>query len=160
MTMMSAFDSVVNDQGLVQESQAADLIPGGSYPATLVKVEDRTASQNETFNDGKPNPLYGKPLANLQVKLECVSAKGFDELDGKQRTHFIKLCPALVYDANKKLMTPCKLAGQAIAVSGTAGKPFSETIAWLEQNKFKVTIGQFKGGDGTMRNTTYAISAL
>ena len=28
MTMMSAFDSVVNDQGLVQESQAADLIPG------------------------------------------------------------------------------------------------------------------------------------
>ena len=105
MTMMSAFDSVVNDQGLVQESQAADLIPGGSYPATLVKVEDRTASQNETFNDGKPNPLYGKPLANLQVKLEGVSAKGFDELDGKPRTHFIKLCPALVYDANKKLMT-------------------------------------------------------
>lgn len=166
--MMSAFDAVVNEGLLVEEAKKADafpLIPSGKYPATLVKVEDRTNDQRETFDDGSANPLYGKPVANLQVKLEGVGEKGYDELDGKTRTHFIKVCPAVVYNKAKegkeaRLSAASRLAGQMIAISNTAGKSFTETLAWFQENRFQVSISQFKGGSGEMINNTAAISAL
>lgn len=166
--MMSAFDAVMNEGLLVEEAKKADafpLIPSGKYPATLVKVEDRSNDQKEVFDDGSVNPLYGKPVANLQVKLEGVSDKGYNELDGSTRTHFIKVCPAVVYNKAKegkeaRLSAPSRLAGQMIAVSGTAGKSFTDTLAWFQENRFQVSISQFKGGDGEMRNNTAAISAL
>lgn len=159
-TMSELFDAVVADGLLMKESQAAELIPGGKYPFTIVKVEDRSADQKETFDNGDPNPLYGKPVASLQVKLEGVGAKGYDDLDGRTRTHFIKVCPAVVHNAKGNLLSACKLAGQMIAVSGTAGKPFSETLAWFQHNRAQVSISQYTTADGKVINTTNAITAL
>lgn len=159
-TMSELFESVVADGLLVQQAQAANLIPGGKYPFTIVKVEDRSGDQKETYDNGDPNPLYGKPVASLQVKLEGVGAKGYDDLDGRTRTHFIKVCPAVVHNAKGNLLSACKLAGQMIAVSGTAGKPFSETLAWFQHNRAQVSVGQFTMADGKVVNTTNAITAL
>jgi hypothetical protein len=47
-----------------------------------------------------------------------------------------------------------------IAISNTAGKSFTETLAWFQENRFQVSISQFKGGSGEMINNTAAISAL
>jgi hypothetical protein len=162
MTMMSAFETTMNDGLLVKESQANDFptIPGGKYPASLVKVEDRSNDQKESYDDGKLNPLYGKPVANLQVKLEGVGEKGYSELDGKARTHFIKVCPAIVHDAKGKLIAASRLAGHMIAVSGTQGKSFAETLAWFQENKFQVSVGVFNTPDGRTINTTSAITSL
>ncbi len=166
--MLGAFDAVMNEGLLVEEAKKADafpLIPSGKYPATLVKIENVSDRQKEYYDNGDKNPLYGKPIANLQVKLEGVGEKGYNELDGTNRTHFIKVCPALVYNVAKegkepRLSAASRLAGQMIAVSGTAGKSFSETLAWFEQNRFQVSISQFKGNSGEMLNNTAAISAL
>ena len=160
VSMASAFEAVITDGLLVKESQAADLIPGGKYPFQVVKVEDRTNEQKEAFDDGKANPLYGKPVANLTVQLHGVGAKGYDELEGKTRTYFVKVCPAIVHDAKGKLIGASKLAGHMIAVSGLAGQSFAEVLAWFEANKAQISIGQFTTQDGRTINTTNAISAL
>lgn len=158
--MLSIFESTVSDGLLVKEAQAVDLVPGGKYPFQVVKIEDRSNDQKEAYDDGKLNPLYGKPVANLTVKLEGVGQKGYDELEGKTRTYFLKICPAIVHDAKGKLVGASKLAGHMIAVSGTAGKSFAETLAWFESNKAQVSIGQFTTQDGRTINTTSAITSL
>ena len=166
VSMASAFEAVI-DEGLVVEAKKANefpLIPGGKYPASLVKYEDRSDGEREAFDDGKANPLYGKPVVKLQVKLEGVGEKGYDALEGGIRTHFIKVCPALVTTAGKDnktvLVGASKLAGQMGAISNTQGKPFSETLAWFESNKFMVSVGQFTPAGREPMNTTNAISAL
>lgn len=166
MTMMSAFDAVV-DEGLIEEVKKSNefpIIPAGKYPATIVKIEDISDRQTETFNNGGANPLYGKPVVNLQVKLEGVSDKGYNELDGSVRTTFIKLCPARVtgLDKNGKefVKKESQLATQLVSISGTKGQPFSAALAWAEQNKFEVSINHYTTRDGVKKDQVAAINAL
>ena len=158
--MLSAFDAVV-EEGLIEEARKSNdfpLIPNGKYPATLTKYEDVSDRQKEQY-DGRKNPLYGKPVLNLQVKLYGVGEKGFDELDGKERVHFIKVTPAAVRtegkDGKPYLVGASKLGIHIVEVAGTQGKPFSKAIEWLEQNRFEVVVSKFKD-----MNTTAAINKL
>jgi hypothetical protein len=166
MTMMSAHDEMM-DEGLLDEVKKANefpIIPAGKYPASVVKVENISDRQNETFSNGGANPLYGKTVYNLQVKLEGVSDKGYNELDGSVRTTFIKLTPARVTGVDKNgkefIKKETQLAAQLTVVSGTKGQPFSAAIAWAEQNKFQVSISHWTTKDGEKKDQVAAISAL
>ncbi len=166
MTMMSAFDAVV-EEGLIEEVKKANefpIIPAGKYPAIAVKIEDISDKQSETFSNGGANPLHGKPVVNIQVKLEGVSEKGYDELDGSSRTTFIKLCPARVTGTDKNgkefVKKESQLATQLVTMSGTQGKPFSAALAWLESNKIQVSISHYTTKDGVKKDQVAAISLL
>jgi hypothetical protein len=152
------FESTTANGELAKEAQAADLIAGGKYPFTVVDI--RESEQKEAYDNGDKNPLYGHPVVSLQVKLEGVGAKGYDPLDGKSRTHFIKVTPDKVYNEKGALLSASKLAGAMIDVSGTAGKSFADTLRWFTSNKAQVSIGQFETRDGKTINTTAGISRL
>lgn len=164
--MLSAFDAVV-EEGLIEEVKKANefpVIPCGKYPATLVKMEDISSKQTETFNNGGANKLYGKPVVNLQMKLEGVGPKGYDELDGSSRTTFLKMCPVRVTGVDKNgrefVSRESQLATKLVTISETAGKPFSAALEWLEQNKIEVVIGHYTTADGTKKDQVVTINKL
>jgi hypothetical protein len=160
--IMEQFKAITANGELAAESRKqdreADLIPAGRYPFTVVEIRD--TDQKEAYDDGTVNPLYGQPVARLMVKLEGVSAKGYDALDGKTRTWFFNVTPGLVYSAKGKLVGAAKLGGDMIEVSGTKGRPFSDTIEWFMSNKGEIVVRQFDGRDGSKANTAAAINKL
>lgn len=161
-TIMDMFAGVTADGSLAVEAKKQDneqnLIPAGKYPFTVTDV--REAEQREAYDDGRTNPLAGHKVARLTVKLSGVSPKGYDALDGKDRTYFFNVCPDKVYGEKGNLVGAAKIAGDMIAVSGTQGQPFSTTIAWFMENRATISIRQFDGRDGSKQNSVAGISRL
>ena len=161
--ILEMFNKTTNDGKLQAAAASDDLIPGGKYPfmVTSMKVNE----QQETFGQGEntvKNPLFGHNVISLQVKLDSVGAKGYDELDGKSRTYFInKVTPDVVYGDKGRLTIASSLAADMIEVSGTKGQTFDKTLEWfLSGNKAMITIRQYKGNDGKQRNAEVEISRL
>lgn len=163
--MLALFEQQVADQELAKESASSDLIPAGKYPFLVMDgsiVETKESFENKD-KDGNvtivPNPLHGHQVARLKVQLFGVSAKGYDALDGTNRTTFFNVCFDSVKDAKNKLKKESKLAGDMISVSGLAGQTANDVINWFTSNKGIVSIGKFDGSNGPM-NTTYGITKL
>jgi hypothetical protein len=159
--IMEAFKSITASGELAQEAKKQDreqdLIPSGKYPFLVSEIRD--TEQKEAYDNGDKNPLFGHPVARLMVKLEGVSAKGYDPLDGKARTYFFNVTPDKVYTEKGRLVGASKLAGDMVEVSGTSGKPFADTIEWFMTNKAEIVVRQFDGRD-SKANTTAAINKL
>ncbi len=155
---MELWQNAVTSQELVKESQAADLIPSGKYPFTVKSVKE--ATQKESFDDGKINPLFGKPVGRVEATLYGVGPKGYDELDGKNRTFFFNVCPLSLHDDKGKLMKVSKLAGEMAAASETTGKSFNDTIDYFVNNKARISVSQFTTSNGNAMNTAQGISKL
>ena len=126
--------------------------------------EVTATAPRETWDDGNANPLFGHPVARVQIILRGVSAKGYDELDGKDRLFSFSVTPdkLVIKDrkGNDRLHTASKLAGDMIQVSGTAGQSFTETIKWFEEHAAQISISQFAPPGGKPMNMTNKITAL
>ena len=156
------FGEQVASAELAKDAQSADLIPGGKYPFQVTAITKPEIK--ETFDDGNPNPLYGHPVGRVEVTLKGVGAKGYDELDGRERKYFFSVTPdnIVIKDrkGNDRLSPASKIAGDMITVSETAGKAFSETLRWFVENLAQISVGQFTTNDGRQMNVTNKISKL
>lgn len=156
--MEALFESAVASGELASAAKDADLIPSGKYPFDVAAVT--YPEQKDAYTDGNANPLFGHPVGRVEVTLYGVGAKGYDPLDGRNRKHFFSITPAQVKDSQDRLIGASRLAGYMIAVSGTAGRPFSETMQWFTANKAEISIGQFKRQNGETGNSTQRIGKL
>ncbi len=154
--MDGLFGTQVASAELAKAASAVDLIPGGKYPFQVTAITKPDIK--ETFDDGNTNPLFGHPVARVEVTLKGVGAKGYDELDGRDRKYFFNVTPDNIVTKDRKgndrLSPASKIGGDMIAVSETAGKLFSETMTWFVENIAQISVGSFTTSDGRQMNVT------
>ena len=160
--MDGLFGTQVASAELAKAAGVSDLVPGGKYPFQVAAIA--ASEEKEAYDDGTPNPLFGHPVAKLEVTLKGVGAKGYDELDGRERKYWLKVTPdtIIVKDrkGNDRLHPASRNAGDMIQVSETAGKKFSDTLTWFVENLAQISVGQFTPGNGKPMNVTNKIAKL
>jgi hypothetical protein len=156
--MLELFEGQTASAELAKEAGVSDLIPGGKYPFLVTAATK--PELKEVYDDGNKNPLFGHPVGRVEVTLFGVGAKGPDELDGRDRKFSFNVTPVALHNEKGRLLNASKLAGDMTTVSGLVGRPFNEVIQWFMENRAELSVGQFKGGDGSMRNIANKISKL
>ncbi len=160
--MDGLFGEQVASAELAKAAGVADLVPGGKYPFQVSAVAE--SEEREVYDDGTTNPLFGHKVAKLEVTVKGVGAKGYDELDGRDRKYWFKVTPDTIITKDKKgndrLHSASRNAGDMIQVSETAGKKFSETLTWFVENLAQISIGQYAPPGGKPMNVTNKITKL